>query len=76
MRSRRKMERKRNRRRDDPSLPLDGRKRSETRRNIFGGLVMGQDVGDDFMVNLCVERNVEGTRVCGLQCFFVLSFND
>lgn len=31
---------------------------------------MGQDVGGDFMVNLCVERNVEGTKICGLKCFF------
>lgn len=37
--------------------------RSETRRNIFGGLVMGQDVGGgDFIVNLCLETNVEETR--------------
>lgn len=33
---------------------------------------MGQDVGGDFMVNLCVERNVEGTKICGLKYFFFL----
>lgn len=36
---------------------------------------MGQDVGGDFMVNLCVERNVEGTKICGLKCFFLFCFN-
>lgn len=60
------MERKRNRRRDDPSLL--GRGNEVRREGTY--LTMGQDVGGDFMVNLCVERNVEGTKICGLKCFF------
>lgn len=48
---------------------LDAETKRDAKEHICG-LTMGQDVGGDFMVNLCVERNVEETKICGLKCFF------